>query len=97
MFPCRFHMNNLEPYVTSSELMPGKFTLDPPEGFTDTLNNKAMMNITSCGGGKADDGTTATTTTTTAVSDGGMKGHGKSHQQGSRTQVKANNEYAIAV
>lgn len=37
LFYCRFHVSNLEPYVSASELLPVKYTLEPPEGFTDTL------------------------------------------------------------
>ncbi|ODN00362.1 Down syndrome cell adhesion molecule-like protein Dscam2 [Orchesella cincta] len=39
----KFHSANLQPYVSSSELselLPAKYTLDPPEGFSDTLKSK---------------------------------------------------------
>lgn len=75
--------------MTSSELIPARFTLDPPEGFTDTLNNAKAINVNNKSGGDAGDPTVETTSD-------GMKGHGgKAHQ--SRAQMKANNEYAIAV
>lgn len=76
--------------MTSSELIPARFTLDPPEGFTDTLNNVKAINANNkSGGGDAGDSAVETTSD-------GMKGHGgKAHQ--SRAQMKANNEYAIAV
>lgn len=81
----RFHRGSLEAYVSSAEVIGSeKFQLEPPEGFTDTLGSKTQKSGES-GGGTVGGG---------VASEGGSGGKAK---QGGRVQMKAGNEYAIAV
>lgn len=90
----RFHITNLEPYVSSSELIPEKIMLDPPEGFTDSLSNRKSN-------GKEEEIEEDSESCSTSASSGrdGVKGFGKSSQREGKLQAakSSSNEYTISV